>query len=316
MDNNSKFKIAVIGIGGVGGYVGGKLAARFDESSDVEIALVARGENEKSIRADGLKLVTTQGEQTVRPKLVKATEIGDANLILLCTKEYSLEESMLSLKNEISSQTVILPLLNGVNSVERINKILPDNEVWDGCIYIVSRLSAPGVIQETGNVCRVFFGNGEEKNETAQKVEEIFKAAAMEAFWMEDIEAKIWEKFVFISSIAAATSYLNATMREIIADENSEKLLHELVAEIKSVARAKSISISDREIQKAFDRLGALPMEATSSMHTDFSRGRNAELQSLVGYVVAQAKEFNVSARTYEKIYDELSKKQKAMTGG
>ena len=73
MEDKSKFRIAVVGVGGVGGYVGGKLAAAYEGSEEVEVVLAARGENERAIRAGGLKIIDARGgEQTVRPNLVGA----------------------------------------------------------------------------------------------------------------------------------------------------------------------------------------------------------------------------------------------------
>lgn len=315
-DDKSKFKIAVVGIGGVGGFVGGKLAECFEDSETVEIVLMARGENEKAIRADGLKLITTNGEQVVKPKLAATEEIGDTDLLLLCTKEYDLEKTISSLKDFIGEKTIILPLLNGVDTSERIGRILPNTEIWQGCIYITSRLIAPGVVQERGNICLIYFGDGKAKSEKSEFVESVFRQAGIDAHFAEDIEAKMWEKFVFISALAASTSYFNATIGEVLSNQEYKNLLDDLLAEIKRVAAAKKIGISEEAIGQKLDKLPGLPPEVTSSMHTDFSSGKRAELQSLVGYVVEQAKELNVPTPVYDKIYGELAKKQNAAAGG
>lgn len=307
-------KIAVIGIGGVGGFVGGRLAARFADSETTEIVLVARGENEKAIRENGLKIISIRGEEIVRPKLSAIENISDADLIILATKEYDLENTVSSFKKFIGEKTSVLPLLNGVDISERIKKVLPDREVWEGCIYIVSRLSAPGVVSETGNICLIHFGDKNGLTDKQKQTEKIFHEAGIDAKATADIEAKIWEKFVFISSFAATTSYLNANIGEILADENHQKLFDDLVAEIKQIARAKEINISENAIQEKFDKLSSLPFEATSSMHTDFEKGNRAEIDSLVGYVVREAEKLNVKVPVYEKIYDELL--QKISVGG
>lgn len=316
MGDKSTFKIAVVGIGGVGGFVGGKLAACFEDSETVEVVLLARGENQKTLRAKGLKLITTNGEQLIKPKLAAATEIGEADLLLLCTKEYDLEETVSTLKDFTGEQTVILPLLNGVDTAERIVKILPEAEIWQGCIYITSRLIAPGVVQEKGNICLIYFGDGKAKSEKSEFVETVFRQAEIDAHFAEDIEAKMWEKFVFISALAASTSYFNATIGGVLSNQEYKNLLDELLAEIKRVAAAKKIGISEEAIRQKLEKLPGLPPEVTSSMHTDFSSGKRAELQSLVGYVVKQAKELNVPTPVYDKIYGELAKKQKAGAGG
>lgn len=123
-------KIAIAGIGGVGGYFGGWLAKHY-ENSDVEIYFIARGENETAIRDHGLQLETTSGNFTAHPKKVSAdpNEIGPVDLLLCCTKTYDLEESIARLRPCITRDTVILPLQNGVDSRERIHKIFPEQEV-------------------------------------------------------------------------------------------------------------------------------------------------------------------------------------------
>lgn len=313
----SKFKIAVVGVGGVGGFVGGKLAACFEDSDEIEVVLAARGTNENAIRENGLKLITTRGEQIVRPKLAQQAEIGEPDLILLCTKEYDLEETVLSLKESIGERTAILPLLNGVDTRERIARVLPEAEIWQGCIYIISRLVAPGIVEESGNVCLIYFGGGqEESGEKQRRVEALLREAGIDAQATADIEARIWEKFVFISSLAASTSYLNATIGEILENPEYKKLQDALVAEIKQVARAGNIGISDEAIGQKLDKLSGVPFDATSSMHTDFSRGRRAELRSLVGYVVDRARLLNVPIPTYEKVYGELARKLNQVAGG
>src|SRR5215213_3340396 len=312
----SKFKIAVVGIGGVGGYVGGKMAARFEDSETVEIVLAARGANEQAIRAGGLKLITTQGEQLVKPKLAAITQLGEPDLILLCTKEYDLEETVAVLKESLAERTAILSLLNGVDTRERIARILPETEIWQGCIYIISRLVSPGVVEESGNVCLVYFGDGKEPDEKLQFVETLFQKAGIDAHLTRDIDAQMWEKFVFISALAASTSYLNASIGEILENPEHKKLHRDLVTEIKQVARAKNIGISEEAIEQKIDKLDKIPFAATSSMHTDFSHGKRAELQSLVGYVVEQARALNVPTPVYDKVYDALTKKLEAMKGG
>jgi len=310
-DGKSKFKIAVVGIGGVGGYVGGKLAACFENSDSVEVVLAARGANEQAIRAGGLKLITTDGEQIVKPELAAVTELGEPDLILLCTKEYDLEETVSALKDSVGKRTAILPLLNGVDTRARIACVLPEAEIWQGCIYIISRLISPGVVEESGNICLIYFGGGNGAGEKSRRVETLFREAGIDAHYTEEIEARIWEKFIFISALAAATSFLNASIGEILANPEYKQLHADLVTEIKQLARAKNIAVSEEAIQQKIERLDSVPFAATSSMHTDFSHGHRAELQSLVGYVVEEARALNVPTPIYEMVYGELAEKLK-----
>src|SRR6188768_2280430 len=153
-------KIVVAGIGGVGGYFGGLLAKQY-HNSKTEIFFIARGAHETAIRTIGLKMETGDGNFTVNPAGVfsNPSDVGIADLIIFCTKGYDLEETAISCKLIANSKTILLPLLNGVDASDRLKKIFPGSEVWDGCVYLVSRLASPGVIRESGNIRKLFFGS-------------------------------------------------------------------------------------------------------------------------------------------------------------
>src|SRR6478752_9545060 len=124
-------RITIAGIGGVGGFFGGKLASHYEGAKDVEIHFIARGENEKVIREHGLKVEGHEGTFIAHPTSVTSdpARVGKTDFLICCTKSYDLEESIRQLQPIIGNETVILPLLNGVDSYERIKVLLPDANV-------------------------------------------------------------------------------------------------------------------------------------------------------------------------------------------
>jgi len=303
-------KIAITGIGGVGGYFGGLLAKQYF-NSEIEIFFIARGAHEKATREKGLVMNTMNGNFIVHPKNISsdASTIGVVDLILCCTKGYDLEEAMLSVKACIGNNTVLLPLLNGVDAKERLQKIYPGNEIWDGCVYLVARRTAPGVISETGNIRKLFFGAEEGTKEKLQSTEKIFQDAGIDATWSKNIKETIWEKYLFISPMATVTSFLDKTIGEVFSNKKSEELLNQLVAEIKSVAGANGISLPGNVTTSNIEKLKSLPPEATTSMHSDFRRGGRTELESLTGYVIRLAASKGIPVPTYEIMYEMLRQK-------
>jgi 2-dehydropantoate 2-reductase len=305
---SEKFRIAVLGIGGVGGYYGGKLAARYADANEVEIIFIARGENEKAIRTNGLQIITPEGEQIAKPYLVtnEPDEIGEVDLFILCTKAYDLAESIGKFKNIVGEKTAILPLLNGVNHAETIQKILPEAEIWNGCAFIVSRLISPGVVKVDSTLRLLHFGSSDRSKQKLEKVEQIIKSAGIDGEFVVDIDKAVWEKFIFISSLATATSYLDTNMGGIVNSPDNEKLLVELIGEVTKLARAKKINVDENIEEISLNRVKLAPPESTSSMHSDFLRKGKTELETLTGYVVREAKNFNVETPVYERLYNEL----------
>ena len=304
-------KIAIAGIGGVGGYFGGSLARYYENSKEVEIYFIARGENERAIQKNGLRLETSKGNFIAHPKLVTSypQQIGVVDILICSTKSYDLEQSIVQSKPCIEKDTVILPLYNGVDSSERIRAMLPGNEVWEGCVYLVSHLSEPGLIKETGNVASVLFGYEKGTPDKLKNMDTILKDAGINATLSVNILQTIWRKFIFISPIATLTSYLDVGFGGILSNDDHEKILLLLLHEIKSLADAKGISFQEDIIQKTVDAMIALPKDTTTSMHRDFQKGGKNELDSLTGYVVRQGKQFNIAMPTYEMIYNKLKER-------
>jgi 2-dehydropantoate 2-reductase len=307
----SKFRIAILGLGGVGGYVGGKLAARYSDSGDVEIAFLVRGEHENAIRTNGLRLITSEGERIARPSIVTSRPelLGVVDLMICCVKSYDLEAGIAPLAAGIDASTVVLPLLNGVDAKERINRVLPNREVWDGCIYLISRLVAPGVVNESGNVGLLYFGSDCAAIESLRRVETILKSAGINAHLSENISQRMWEKFFFISPIATLTSYLDLSVGNIRDSQDHMKLLVHLLTELKTVADAMKIALPDNIVETTLDKAAPLPHDATSSMHADFKRGGKTELDSLTDYVVRQGRKLDVPTPYYESMLAALTAK-------
>ena len=301
-------KIAIFGIGGVGGYIGGMLAKQYENSIDVEIYFIARGENEQRIRRDGLKLETTKGNFTARPKIITSdySNLGSVDLLICCIKSYDIQKSMDQLMPCIGSHTIILPLLNGVDWVENIKKMFPGNRLWGGCIYLVSKLVEPGFVKETGNLDQLYFGALCKEQGKLAEVEHLFRDAKISAEVSSDIMGVMWEKFVFISAFATITSFYDSNIGTILSEPLKRNQLFGLFEEIIAVANANGISLPHDIIQKAFEKISLLPYESTSSMHLDFKKNKTTELDSLTGYIINLGNNLGIRTPLYEKMYRAL----------
>lgn len=303
-----KTRIGILGLGGVGGYFGGLLAKAYFESDDIEIIFIARGETQKAIAADGLKIMTDDSETIVYPKLVSNNpdEIGKLDYLICATKTYDIEESLLSLKKCITLKTVVLPLYNGVDAPERIEKIFPENEVLQGCVYIISMIISPGTIRKIGFYEKLFFGSKTIPISKLEELQSIFKNAKIESYLVENIEETVWEKFIFISALASATSYLNQNIGEILINKESKNIYVALLYEIEAVAKAKGLQLPTDIVDQTIIKLEKSPKNATSSMNRDLLAGNKTEVTSLTQFVVNEGLKYGVKTPLYEKIANAL----------
>lgn len=304
-----KTKIVVVGLGGVGGYFGGMLAKYYAKNPDVEVFFVARGAHLQKVQEHGLTLKTENGTFQLYPTLATddIKEIGIADYIILTTKSYDLETTVAQIKPIVGVNTVILPLLNGIDNSSRIRALLPGIEVWQGCCYIVARLIEPGKVENFGGVHRLSFGyEFKTTNERLASFEALLKNAAIDATFHENIMHVIWTKYFFISSTASLTSYFDVSFGALITDDFRKSTLMNVLEELLLVANAEGAEINHSAIDKVIHQLEKLPFETTSSMHSDFKAGKNTEVKGLTGVVIEISKKHNISAPTYEKVYAAL----------
>lgn len=305
-----KTKIAILGIGGVGGYYGGLLAHYYRQNPTVEINFIARGANLKAIQEHGLKVVDGDKEFIARPAKItdKPASIGVVDYIIVCTKNYDLESAIESLNPCIDNHTVLLPLLNGIDGVEKIKKILPNNIVAQGCTYIVAALKEPGIVANLGNVQRLFFGIENVKSERLTTLENLLRKAGVDAVLSDNINVLVWEKFILIAAMATSTSYFNTTMGDVVQNHKTE--LYSLIEEVTQLAVKKQIAVNAEIVEKTFHKMASLPYENTSSMHRDLLQKKsNTEIEALTGYVVHTAKQVGLETPTYKKMYEDMKKR-------
>lgn len=306
----SKVNIGVIGLGGVGGFYGGLLAHHFEDEEQVDIHFVARGAHGEQIKRHGLTVQSKDRVIVAKPARVveNVQDLGKMNFILLCTKEYDLDEVIVDLKEIVSKNTVILPLLNGVEAFEKLDREL-EAEVWQGCTYMVSRLKEPGVIDNPSGRQKIVFGRTERITPLMLQVNHLLQAAGITSFCTQDIAKEVWEKYILVSSSAVATTFYNCSFGVVMRDHTAT--IRTLVTEASAVAQAKGVHLTEDIVEVIMERLAAIPFDSTTSMHSDFTSNKvQTELEVMAGYLIREGKRWQTEVQTYQKMYATLKDKQ------
>lgn len=304
-----KMRIAVVGLGGVGGFYGGLLAHRYRNFEEVEICFVVRGKHLEVVQSEGIR-VTSKGETLVGiPD--RATnhpeELGILDCMILCTKNYDLEAVIDQVRPCVRQGTVLIPLLNGVQAYEQLQKSFPEAVVCMGCTYMVSRLTEAGVIENPSGRQKIYFGCPEANDWQMKSIENLLREAGINASLSRVITEEVWEKYILVSSSATATSYFNCSIGTVMTTHPEE--IEKLVSEATAVARAKDIALSVEVQNKVLARLRAIPFESTTSMHSDFLTGAHrTELEVMTGYIIQEAERYSVPVPEYRRMYAVLKK--------
>ena len=302
-------KIAVVGLGGVGGYFGGKLAGKYADSSEHKVIFVARGAHLAAIRREGLLLKTVEGVCRVMPDLAtdRPAEAGSCDLVFFSVKEYDLEKAAVGLDPLLHANSIILPVLNGVDIAERLRSIVPRGIVLSGCVYISSFIETPGVVRQVGGTCQLVFGPDEGRADTYQPLETLLKKAGIKADLSASIAVPLWSKYLFVSPMAGVTSLMGLCFGDVMADERGGAMVRGLMAEIAHLAEAKGIALPKDSVDSAIGKVEHFPPETKSSMQLDYERGAKTELELFIGFAVRAGHSLGVPMPLHEEVYAALT---------
>ncbi|MDR1978409.1 MAG: 2-dehydropantoate 2-reductase [Synergistaceae bacterium] len=305
-------KIVVVGLGGVGGIVGGRLAAGLSDTSDHEVVFWCRGKVLDAILEEGLNILGNDGKMTVRPALATCdvADVEGADLLIFATKGYHLDLAAQELAPSITPQTTVIPLLNGVSAASILEKRLPKSDVLEGCIYVSAYVEKPGTVRQVGAVQRIFFGKkgiSEADNRIRYgNMEQVLKKSGLNITLTERIDVEVWSKFIFLSPFAGVTTLFRRSISEVLAETESFETVDRMIREIESLARAKNIDLPDNIADITVERARSFAPFTKTSMQLDQEKDRPTEFESLVGYVCKEGKTMGVPTPTYETVYKGL----------
>ena len=301
-------RIAVVGIGGVGGYYGGRLAHRYPPGSEHEVLFFCRGAHLDAIRANGLRVVAQDGDFVAVPALAtdSAADMGTADVALYCTKGYDLTEAAEATRSIVMPGTVVIPIGNGVNNDEVLKSTLSDADILNGCVYISSHIESPGVIQQTGGSRKLFFGTTGDV-EAYRNIESVLQYAGIDATLTDDILQRVWTKFLFIDASCGVTSLHAATIGEVLDDDPMREQLTSLMKEVAALAGHSGVRLTGDVVEAGLKMAASFPPTTKTSMQLDFERGGRTELDVMLGYVVRTAREADIPAPVHDEVYAALS---------
>ena len=294
-------KYAIIGAGGTGGCLG-----FFLKKAGKDVTLIARGKHLEAIRKNGLTIqkLWDESRETLPVKACTAEEYKEIpDVILVCVKGYSMDETVPTIKKIAGKETVVIPILNIYGTGGRLQKKLPELTVTDGCIYVSANIMEPGVILQHGKILRVVFGARKPEEET-EKMREVAKDMVtddLEVILSENIRRDAMVKFSYVSPIGTAGLYCNAVAADFQREGEQREMFKALIREIVALSHAMGIEFAEDLVERNLKILAALSPEATTSMQRDVMEEKCSEMDGLVYEVVRMEEEYKVDMPQYKK---------------
>jgi len=290
-------RIAIMGSGGVGGYVGGRLAA-----AGADVTFIARGAHLAAIREKGLRVTSTLGDVALRPAQAHddPAAVGPVDLVIFAVKLYDTEAAAAAIAPLIGPQTGVVTFQNGVDAPEILARVLGAAHVIGGVAKIAAVVAEPGVIRHTGTMAAFVFGEPDgAKSTRVEALAEACAAAALDHEVSADIWRDIWNKMAFLATFAGVTALMRRPIGQIREDPETRAMLRAGLEEALAVARAKGIGLPDEFVATTLAHCDRLPFEMKSSMLQDLERGRRLELPWLSGTIARLGGELGVATPTH-----------------
>ena len=290
-------RIAVMGSGGVGGYLGARLAA-----TGQDVTFVARGAHLAAIKEGGLALRSGLGDVLIRPAQTSddPATIGPVDLVIVAVKLYDTETAAAATKPLLGPHTGVVTLQNGVDSTGVLARLLGAAHVIGGVAHIASVIAEPGVILHTGTMASFAFGELDGvRSERVGALAAALQTAGVDHRISGDIQRDIWDKMAFLATFAGLTALMRLPIGPIREDPVTRAMLRAGLGEAYAVARAAGIALPDDFVERTLARCDGLPYAMKSSMLQDLERGRRLELPWLSGAIVRLGQEHGVLTPTH-----------------
>ena len=249
-------KIGIIGVGGVGGYFGGKLAcAGFD------VTFISSGENLNALRENGLTVKSITGNFKI--DWINATDrfsaLGEADLILICVKAWQVKDIAHKLKSVVNENTIVIPLQNGVSAIDELKEHLNESNIAGGLCFIISKIESPGIINHFGAEPSIVFGEiNNFKTERLNKTKSMFDMAGIKSEISDDINTDLWKKFITIC-VSGLLAVTKTTYGELRALKQTRRMMVDLLKEIYKLSQKAGVNIKSDFVDKTISLIDTFP---------------------------------------------------------
>jgi 2-dehydropantoate 2-reductase len=300
-------KFAIFGSGAVGGYYGAKLAR-----AGHDVTFIARGAHLAAMRARGLEIRSPMlGDFTVPARVEEDPgKVGPVDVVIVAVKAYDNASALPRIVPMIGADTTILPLQNGVDSANELAGQFGEAPVVGGVTYIATALVAPGLIEQTGTHRRIVFGEvfGALPRLSARvgAIRDALAGADIQVEAVEDGRVPIWEKFIFLVSLAGFTGASRLPIGPLWADPVIRERFLDSCREIERLARAEGVPVASDIVDRISSYVAALPGSMRSSLLIDLSLGKRIEVEQLLGSVRRRAARVGVPAPITSTLYSVL----------
>jgi 2-dehydropantoate 2-reductase len=286
-------RILVVGAGALGGYFGGRLV----EAGTAEVTFLVRPARRAALARHGLRIESPFGDWAGPVAALTAGELAPGwDAVLLACKAYDLDDAIAAIRPAVDARTAILPVLNGLAHLARLEEAFGAGHVLGGLARIQATLAPDGTVRQLNDWRWLTFG--ETDGAMSPRVTALAKvfapARGVVAEAVPDVMGRMWEKLVHLGTAAIATVLLRANVGEIVrADEGAAFLLRVLDRNI-AIAAAHGHPVRPGFREEYAKVFGDPASTYATSLLRDVEAGRATEGEHILGFLLLAARRAGV----------------------
>ena len=220
--------------------------------------------------------------------------------------------ALLELRQAIGDNTILLPLLNGVDIYPRVRAQIERGIVLQACVYVGTHIDRPGHVVQAGGACKILFGPDPQRPDfDPREVIQLFDQAGIQSEWTTHIQTEIWQKYIFICSFGLVSAASGKSLGEILTSDRLGKDVETVMEEVLSLAKAIGVLLPAEITASSLQKARGFPYAARTSFQRDFERpGKKDERDLFVGTVTRMADELDIAVPKIRELADDLARKK------
>lgn len=296
-------RILVLGAGATGGYFGGRLA-----EAGRDVTFLVRERRAAQLRRDGLVIASPHGDARLTPAIVTSDQLrAEYDLVFFTVKAFGLEQAVKDVAPAIGRDTLVMPVLNGLRHLDVLDQRFGPERVLGGLCAIAGTLDPDGTVRQLAELQQVTYGDREDSGSArVHAVDEQFSGAGFPTTLSDDIVQAMWQKWVFLASLAAISCLMRGTVGDVAAAPGGTTFANGVVDEAASIAAAGGHPMPDDELARIRATMTQEGSPFAASMYRDLSQGYPVEADHIIGDLVARAHDHGLAVPLLAAAYTNL----------
>ena len=269
------------------------------------MTFIARGPHLDAIRANGLRVISSNDGEFVVPG--QATDdpagIGPRDLVLFAVKMYDNDDAISAIAPMIGPHTILLTLQNGIDNGEQLVSAYGPERVMIGSAYLEGRISEPGVVTQGGPGAASFGERAPGITERGERLLAVFREANWRVDLLENMTGMLWKKFAYLSGSAGVCAASGCMYGELRSIPETRNAIEAAIAEALAVGEASGAPLEPDSLEWSMNALDNFPATGMASLAKDFAEGRPVELEGLTGTVIRMGQQYGIPTPVNNALY-------------